>query len=253
MVAEVAGGPILAIAAPVRGEARYIVEWIAYHRALGIRLFILADHGGIDDTSRILHELHDRKIIWRLDWLDRKASQMAQMAFNGLALNLAARFADGLFLIDVDEFLRPQAATDAIPDIAVRWLSDPGIGAVMLNWAIYGSSGRVEPGEGLVIERFIRRAPQQHSANCIGKTFVRLAACQGPDNPHAVTLRDGYRYVDTRGQNIAWDTTKGFEVGITRSAMWDVLRLDHFIIKSRAEFAAKRARGSFRGRNAGDW
>ena len=35
--------------------------------------------------------------------------------------------------------------------------------------------------------------------------------------------------------------------------MWDVLRLDHFIIKSRAEFAAKRARGSFRGRNAGDW
>jgi hypothetical protein len=37
---------VLAIAAPVRCEAPYLIEWIAYHRALGIKLLLLGDNGG---------------------------------------------------------------------------------------------------------------------------------------------------------------------------------------------------------------
>jgi hypothetical protein len=61
--------PVLAIAAPVRGEAPYLLEWIAYHRVLGIRAFLLADNGGDDDkaTSKLLQVLHDRQIIFRFD------------------------------------------------------------------------------------------------------------------------------------------------------------------------------------------
>src|SRR5262245_52934454 len=173
--------PTLAFAAPVRNEAPYLLEWIAYHRALGVSLFLLGDHSGLDETSRLLRLLHERRIIWRFDW---NWPTKPRTAFDGFVLNFATRFADGLFVIDVDEFLHPQTEADTIPEIAMRWLADPSIGAVIVNWAIYGSSGRVEPGDGLVIERFTKRALQNHSTNCIGKSFVRLAGFKGPHNPH---------------------------------------------------------------------
>ncbi len=257
--------PLFAIAAPVRGEAPYLLEWIAYHRALGIEAFLLADNGGTDGTSQLLKELADADLVQRFDWSDRKRFQME---FYGQALEQAKqRSVTGLFFIDVDEFLRPYPAgtqsgefsrADAashrhvIAEIARRWLSDPGIGAVALNWAIYGSSGRTEPGDGLVIERFRRRALQTFPVNRHAKAFVRVTACAGPaDNPHAVLLRAG-RYTDSRGDDVVWDTTTGFAAGITAKVIWDVLRVDHFIVKSRQEFAAKSARGTL-GPAEPDW
>jgi hypothetical protein len=47
-----------------------------------------------------------------------------------------------------------------------------------LNWAaIYGSSNRVAPGEGLVIERFTHRAAQDFQINHHAKAFVKPTAC----------------------------------------------------------------------------
>jgi len=230
--------PILALATPVRGEARYLLEWIAYHRALGIKAFFLGDNGGDDGTSEMLNDLHQRKIVFRFDWHDQTHFQLR---FIGQAIQAARLFADGLFLFDVDEFLRPQSGCSILP-IAQNWLSDESVGAVALNGAVYGTSGRTQAGEGLVIERFTRRAPQDYPFHCHAKPFVRVAACAGPiDNPHAVSLASG-RYIDPRGNDVVWDT-EHFATGITREVVWDVLRVDHFIVKSREEFAAKRARG----------
>jgi hypothetical protein len=230
----------LAIAAPVRGEAPYLLEWIAYHRALGIKAFLLGDNAETDDpTSALLQALHEHKIVFRFDWRNRTHFQMD---FNAQALAAARLFADGIFLIDVDEFLQPAAGLSVL-EIAQKWLSDPSIGAVALNWAIYGSSDRVQPGDGLVIERFTRRAVQDFPINRHAKAFARLSACAGPaGNPHAVALQTG-RYTDALGQDVAWDTTRRDPVGLTTKVVWDVLRVDHFVVKSHAEFLAKEARG----------
>ena len=242
--------PVLAIVTPVRGEARYLLEWIAYHRALGINAFLLADNGGDDTTSELLQELDRHHVVKRFDWRDKTK---LQLQFYCQALHFARGFAHGLFFIDADEFLRPQGHA-SISDIARTWLSDSTLGAVALNWAIYGSSGRQRRDDGLVIERFTRRAPQEFSANMHSKAFVRVDCCAGPaENPHAVRLSTG-RYIDTRGQDARWDTSHGHLVGITATVTWDVLRVDHFILKSREEFEEKRARGRLiTSMQDGDW
>src|SRR5262249_26730305 len=232
--------PVLAIVAPVRGEAAYLLEWIAYHRVLGIDSFLLADNGdGSDNTSELLERLEGHNVVKRFDCRNRNDFQLL---FYSQALGFARGFAQGLFFIDADEFLRPQSH-GSVSDIARKWLSDQSIGAVALNWAIYGSSGRQKRDDGLVIERFTRRAPQEFSVNKHAKAFVRLDCCAGlPENPHAVALRRG-RYVDSRGEEVRWDLSHGHPVGITQTVTWDLLRVDHFILKSREEFEAKRARG----------
>lgn len=232
--------PILAIAAPVRAEAPYLLEWIAYHRALGIQAFLLADNGGDDGTSELMHALARQRIIVRLDWIGQK---YFHLAFLRQAIGLGRLFAGGLFLIDVDEFLRPLDGATSVADLARSWMADASIGAVAINWAIFGSSGRQDAGEGLVIERFTQRAPQDCDINRQVKTFVRADRCAGPaNNPHAVTLREG-RYVDAAGEDVAWDQTV-VPSGISTQVIWRHLRLDHFVVKSRAEFERKRARGS---------
>ena len=139
-------------------------------------------------------------IVMRFDWRGQRGFQMA---FYAQILQLACSGVDGLFLIDADEFLRP-AGTSRLKLSAIvdKWLADPCVGAVALNWAIYGSSNRVAPGEGLVIERFTHRAAQDFQINHHAKALVKPTACAGPaDHPHAVALHSG-RYIDTRGDDV---------------------------------------------------
>jgi len=232
--------PVVAIAAPVRGEAPYLLEWIAYHRALGIEAFLLADNGGDDGTSELLQKLERHKLVGRIDWTGQK---YFQLAFMRQAIELGRLFNCGLFLIDIDEFLRPLDGALSIGDLARFWMADPNIGAVAINWAIYGSSGRQNAGEDLVIERFTRRAPQDCHINQHVKSFICPHRCAGPsDNPHSVRLKAG-RYIDSAGEDVVWDQT-AVPSGTSKNVVWRNIRIDHFVIKSREEFERKRARGS---------
>jgi hypothetical protein len=188
--------PVLALASPVRGEAPYLLEWIAYHRALGVKTFFLGDNGGDDGTSDILADLHRRKIAFCFDWRGRTHFQLH---FIAQAIQAARLGAEGLFLMDIDEFLRPQSGLSVLP-ITQRWLADETVGAVALNMAIYGTSGRERAGDGLVIERFTMRAPQDYAPHQTATPFVRVASCAGPaNNPHAVQLLSG-RYINPLGR-----------------------------------------------------
>ena len=232
--------PVVIIAAAVRGEAPYLLEWIAYHRALGIEAFLLADNGGDDGTSELLQELERRQVIGRIDWTGKK---YFQLAFLQQAIEFGRLLDSGLFLIDVDEFLRPLDSTVNIADLARFWMADPEIGAVAINWAVYGSSGHRNTGEGLVIERFTRRAPQDFHINRHVKTFIRPDRCAGvSNNPHSVRLNAG-RYIDSAGQDVTWDQTV-VPSGISTKVVWRNIRVDHFVTKSLEEFERKRARGS---------
>ncbi len=146
---------------------------------------------------------------------------------------------DGVFILDLDEFLRPEYG-DSVSLIAARWLDDPTIGAVAINWAVYGSSGRDEPGHGLVTERFTRRAEPQFVYNHLSKAFIRVSACDGFLNPHFAVLREG-RYINTRGEPVTW--MKADFHGLTTTLVWDKIRIDHFQVKSRTECERKKTRG----------
>ena len=61
------------IAAIVKNEARYLLEWIAFHRVVGIHKLFIADNGGDDDTSELLERLDRAGYIVRFDFVGRSA------------------------------------------------------------------------------------------------------------------------------------------------------------------------------------
>ncbi len=228
--------PRIGIVAPVKDEAPFLLEWIAYHRALGVEHFLIGDNGGDDGTSELLQALAAAGVIRRTDWLGVRA---LQKSFYETSIPLMVDLVDVVAMIDADEFLRPLNGLDNIPEAIAEIFARPEAAAASLHWASYGSSGRDEPGEGLVIERFTYRAPEANILNRFYKTVVR-PECFGGVIAHKVRLTDG-EYVNDLG--VANHLSPLTEAVLANSVNWNRLRVDHFVVKSRAEFAAKRRRG----------
>lgn len=225
------------IISPVRQEELYLLEWIAYHRSLGIETFLLGDNGGSDRTSELLRALDEAGIVQRTDWLGAKTFQLQ---FDMDSVARLRGVVDVVSITDTDEFLRPLNGRSDILSAVNEIFASSDVSAVGLNLVVYGSSGRVEPGEGLVIERFTSRGPEGHVRNRAFKTMVRPERCEAMINPHVVDIATGL-YVNDRGDPVEWGTAPG----TTKSPSWNCLRIDHFVIKSRHEFSVKAARGQF--------
>jgi len=64
-------GPRLAIGAIVNNEGPYLLEWIAYHRIVGIDRFFIADNASTDEGPGLLAALAAAGIVRHLPFPDR--------------------------------------------------------------------------------------------------------------------------------------------------------------------------------------
>ena len=225
------------IVAILKDEARYLLEWVAFHRAIGIRNFFIADNGGSDGTSALLKRLDRAGHIMRFDFSALQGVQLA--SYNQMIPRLRGHV-DLAVIIDGDEFIRP-LGSEPVDAVFARAFADPNVSALGMNWATYGSSGRVERGRGLVTACFTQRAEQSFRVNQHVKTVFRVDRFVSAVNSHFVEISDG-RYVDVEGNDIRWHPE--FGVGVATQTLWRGARVDHFAIKSLEEFhTVKRPRG----------
>lgn len=244
--------PRLAVAAIFRNEAPYVVEWLAHHRVVGVDAFYIADNDSDDGTSELLQALHELGYVKRIPF-PSPPGQAPQMPAYAEILGRHAAAEDWVAVIDADEFIMPERDDIGPKDVLACLGERPGVGAVALNWVTYGSAGQVDHGAGLVMERFDRHADPSFWVNHHIKSIVRMQAFEGlHGNPHLFTLKPGYHYVHANGDVLVDHSTRG--PGLSQQLVWEGLRLNHYVVKSREEFAAKQRKGSAAvlGRTKGD-
>lgn len=232
--------PVLALAAIVKNEGPYLLEWIAWHRLQGIRTFFIADNGSDDGSTALLSALARAGLVTAFPFVPPPGVAPQLPAYRGIFRRYGHR-ADWFAFFDADEYLR---LTPGAPGFD-RWLTalPATVGAVGVNWACYGSSGRDDPGQGLIHERFSRRGVDGFHRHLILKSVVRsrdFVSTSG--NPHDFVIRPGQQIVDTRGQPFG---DRPRRTGSSPEVVWGVARLDHFVVKSYSEYRFKKAaRGS---------
>lgn len=244
--------PRLALAAIVRNEAPYLLEWIAHHRALGIRDLLVADNASDDGSSELLAALDALGVVRRVPFPSPPGRAPQLPAYAHLLGEVApATGAEWVAIIDADEFLVPEPPAPDAPGARdpSAWLArvlaplaaEADVGAVAMNWAIHGSSWLANHSAGLVTERFVRRARADFGANLHYKTLLRLAAFESVSgNPHHMELRAGWRLVHPDGREVAPHPRHG--KGLSAEVVWAGLRVNHYIVKSREEFDTRKAR-----------
>lgn len=223
-----------------KNEGPYILEWLAYHRVIGVDEFFIADNESNDHGKELLRALSDLGLIHLLPFPTPSDRAPQLPAYEALMEEHSASV-DWVAFIDADEFLLP--ATGQIKSaLEVIISQEASVGAIAVNWASYGSSEKKQFDPAPVIKRFQGRGEQNFGVNRHYKSMVKVSAYAGTEeNPHLFKLKPDYIYVDTAGALLEHDV-QGIK-GLSKNVCWDNLRLNHYIIKSYGEFLYKKSRG----------
>lgn len=231
----------LYIAAIIKDEYSGLLEWIAYHRVLGVTGFIIADNGSRDGSKELLTSLARLGIVSTFEQPDL-VNQKPQLPAYERILRSCPSGVDLLAFIDADEFLLPLTGDLTLTDFLASRFQDESVSALALNWSNFGSSGELFAEEGLVTERFTKRAPQPFNVHHNFKSIVRPQRVSRFHNPHYADLRYG-RYIDARGNDLTLHPKHGN--GVSAEVLWNGVRVNHYAVKSLEEFLlGKHLRGS---------
>ena len=220
----------LAVCAIAKNEGPYFEEWIEWHRKQGVEKFYIYDNESTDGTREILAPYVKAGVVEYCYWPGKK-QQLAAYDDCFERHRLETRW---LAVIDLDEFIVP-VQDRTIPDFLHRM---ERFSVVEINWLVYGSGGARTREPGGVMERFHRHSLPEHRLNTHVKSIAdprRVCTMVGCHE----AARIAGRAADSHGMPLR----KGFR---DRKPQQDVIRINHYAVKSYEEFLAKRARGRAR-------
>lgn len=199
-----------------KDAARYLVEWIEFHRLVGFEHFFLYNNGSTDEFRDVLRPYRDAGLVTLGDWPPGKA----QVHCLEYCARVVARKTRWLALLDDDEFLFPAKASSLADE-----LSDfEDFAGLAIPWLMFGSSGhRAAPG-GLVTENFTRRAA---SVSPIHKLIVDPMFVSRILTPHLAEFRPGYVCVNEKKTPERFSESRRRSIGR--------FRLHHYYTKSYEE------------------
>jgi hypothetical protein len=219
------------LAAIVKDERAYLVEWIAWHRLIGFDRLLVYSNDCSDGSDALLDRMAAAGLVEHHRWPTR-TEVSAQVTAYADALGRAGT--EWILFVDADEFLCLHR-DETVAAFLARFPAD--VSAIALNWRMFGSAGHVWQGPEPVVERFVRAGPRgaHNERHC--KTIARVADVEAP-HVHRTYLARG-RYVDAAGRDIEIE-----RMGFTPTVEHDLVQVNHYVVKSRAEFEAKRRRGN---------
>ena len=222
----------LAVCAIAKNEGPYLKEWIDWHRGVGVDKFYFYDNGSTDDTKNVLAPYIEAGVV-------------EYCYYPGYRMQIAAyddcierhRFdCRWLAFIDIDEFIVP-VKNHSIPE----FLEDfDGFPAIEINWLIYGSGAAVEKTAEPVMERFTRHSVSDHKLNRHVKSIVDPRRVYNMIGCHEAARITGYA-ADSHGEPIKRNFRE-------RTPQHDVIRVNHYAVKSKEEFLEKQNRGRASGK-----
>jgi hypothetical protein len=170
-----------------KNEASFLLEWIEYHRLIGVNHFYLYNNNSSDDYLKVLKPYIKKGIVELFDvpfdstlYPDSAGTHnLVQITCYQDAIQRASGKNHWLAIIDSDEFICPVNTTslsECLKEFSYA-------GGLIVYWQVYGTSNiwDVGPGE-LMIEKLLFKFPQNYHENKNFKSIVRpeTALCKDP-------------------------------------------------------------------------
>jgi hypothetical protein len=232
----------------MKNEAPYILEWVAYHRAIGIDNFLIYTNGCEDGTDELLDRLQELGLLQHRLNDDWRGKSPQQFALNRALEEPVIRNAEWLIHIDVDEFMNVRCGNGTLDDFFERV---PDATNVAMTWRLFGNCGVTALDDRPVIGQFDHCAPKfcpkPHTVWGF-KSMVRNTgayaklSCHRP-NKLDPERRNQVKWVNGSGADITGEVAeKGWRSSM-KSIGYDLLQLNHYALRSAESFLIKRQRG----------
>ncbi|MBV9447166.1 MAG: glycosyltransferase family 92 protein [Streptosporangiaceae bacterium] len=217
----------------VKDEGDYLLEWIVYHRLLGVTHFVLYDNGSqvpVEQTVRLFAKHDDIEVV-SFPGTGPPGRGRQNQAYMDCFSRVSGETV-WLTLTDIDEFIVPIED----PDLVVLLQRFDKYGALGVNWQTFGSSSHREKPTGLQIENFRYRTPVQWEWNRHIKSIVRPERTKRALSSHFCTYRDGWWCVNENEEPVIGPHNDPVST--------QQVQLNHYFTRSLAEYQLKVARGS---------
>jgi hypothetical protein len=199
-----------------------------WHIGKGVEKFYSYDNESTDNTKEILEPYIKSGLVDYTFWPGRKQ----QLAVYDDCLDKHRLDARWIAFIDLDEFIIP-VKDQTISEFLNRF---ENFAAVEINWLIYGSGGAKKRENGAVMDRFKHHSLPNFARNRLVKSIVNPRKIYSFIRSHGVAQISGH-IADSHGNSIKLPYSN-------RDPQHDVIRINHYVVKSHEEFLMKSARGS---------
>ncbi|MBB96278.1 MAG: glycosyl transferase family 2 [Rhodobacteraceae bacterium] len=232
----------------MKNEAPYILEWVAYHRAIGVDNFLIYTNGCEDGTDEILGRLNDLGLVHHRDNEDWKGKSPQQHALNQSLKEPVIRNADWIIHIDVDEFMNIRCGNGTLDDF---FAAVPDATNVAMTWRLFGHNGVTTLEDRFVIDQFDTCAPKfcpkPHTVWGFKTMFKNIGAytkisCHRP-NKLQDDFADRVKWVNGSGRDMTREVAVNGWRSSKRSIGYDLLQLNHYALRSAESYLIKRQRG----------
>lgn len=204
-------------------------EWIEYHRRLGCTKFYIFDHNStVPLLGQIKNEVDSGLVEYFYIIHTKDITQ--HWVYNTCIERFKSRHFFMAF-IDADEFINVVDKSKNIPEILHNY---ENYGGLVLNWKMFGSSGHIERPEGGVLSNYNKCYDDFHVKTIANTKHVMRVR----GNPHTFKYDNNKYAVDTNYHRIDYPFNPGNNMK-PPAHLYDIMYINHYSTKSRAEFKRK--------------
>ncbi|GAB5434823.1 MAG: hypothetical protein EpisKO_41930 [Epibacterium sp.] len=232
----------------MKDEAPYILEWVAYHRMIGVDHFLIYTNGCSDGTAELLDRLQALGILEHRNNDNWKGNSPQQYALNQALKEPVIKQADWVIHIDVDEYINVRCGNGTLVDFFDHV---PDATNVAMTWRLFGHNGITTLNDRPVIAQFDRCAPKfcpkPHTVWGFKTMFKAIGAyqkisCHRP-NKLEEEKRAQVKWVNGSGEDMTHEVIDNGWRSSKKSIGYDLLQLNHYALRSAESFLVKRQRG----------
>lgn len=230
------------IISAMKNEGPYILEWIAYHRAIGFDTFLIYTNDCSDGTDLILDRMQELGILHHeRNKVLRRGPQKSALKY--AKVHPAVAQSDWIMVSDVDEFLNIRHG-DGTLDALLKANADADV--ISATWKLFSANGRTRFRDKLVMAEYTE-AQLDLDEGGDERRFVKSIYRQNPRITRFGT--HGPIFEDDNTDGIKWVTPEGEAVEAdspTRPRLnfgYGGAQVNHYAVRSVDSYLVKSDRG----------
>jgi len=238
------------IVTTMKNEGPFLLEWIAYHRVIGVNGFLVYTNDCTDGTDTFLTLLQQKGLCEHRanPWKPGGPTSPQYAALHAAEEEPIIRRADWLICMDVDEYINVKIGDGTL---GALYEAVGEANMVSLTWRLFGNSGVVAYEDRPIIGQFDRCAPEivrkPHQAWGFKTLFRNIDIFRklGVHRPKSLKPEhwEQIRWVNGSGRPMPDSMLRNGWRSTMTTYGYDWVQLNHYAVRSVESFLVKRDRG----------
>ncbi|WP_339112385.1 glycosyltransferase family 2 protein [Thioclava sp. GXIMD2076] len=239
-----------AIVTTMKNEGPFIMEWLAYHRAIGVDQFLIYTNDCTDGTDTMLDMLMAKGLVQHREnpWRPGGELKPQHAALQAAEAEPVIEEAGWAICMDVDEFINIKIGDGTLTDL-YKAMGEANM--ISLTWRLFGNADVHEYEDRFLLDQFTTCAPEvvrkPHQAWGFKTLFRNMDIYKkmGVHRPKGLVpdLWDQVKWLNGSGQPMPREMFRNGWRSTLETYGYDWVQLNHYAVRSAESFLVKRDRG----------